>query len=70
MKGFESLWSSVARARNGEAVSPDLKPLLLRVYDHHASQSALRNSLVELLHYLRDRGRTNANCWATDLFFR
>jgi hypothetical protein len=30
---------------------------------------ALKISLVELLRYLRDEGRTNANCWAADLFF-
>jgi hypothetical protein len=73
MKGFEGVWSSVARTRNDEAVSPDLKPLLLRVHDDVTATPvnlpALKNSLVELLQYLRDRGRTNANCWATDLFF-
>jgi hypothetical protein len=30
---------------------------------------ALKNSLVELLQYLSGEGRTNANCWAADLFF-
>lgn len=73
MKGFEQLWSSVARARDGEAVSPDLKPLLCRVHDDVVTSSvslpALKNSLVELLQYLSGAGRTNANCWAADLFF-
>jgi hypothetical protein len=29
----------------------------------------LKGSLAALLEYLRDKGRTNANCWAVDLFF-
>jgi len=33
MKGFEQLWASVAKARDGEQVSPELKPLLHGVYD-------------------------------------
>lgn len=31
--------------------------------------SNLKQSLVELLRYLSEEGRTNANCWAADLFF-
>jgi hypothetical protein len=30
---------------------------------------ALKESLARLLQYLRAAGRTNANCWAADLFF-
>jgi hypothetical protein len=30
---------------------------------------ALKDSLVKLFQYLSGEGRTNANCWATDLFF-
>ncbi|HKR28591.1 MAG TPA: hypothetical protein VJS11_14100 [Acidobacteriaceae bacterium] len=50
-----------------------MKPLLRRVYDDilasPANLVALKQSLVELLRYLSAEGRTNANCWATDLFF-
>ena len=30
---------------------------------------ALKRSLVDLLVFLSGEGRSNANCWATDLFF-
>jgi hypothetical protein len=73
MKGFDQVWSSVATMRGGEAVSPDLKPLLFRVHNDVTtsplSLPALKKSLVELLQYLSGEGRTNANCWAADLFF-
>jgi hypothetical protein len=73
MKGFDQLWASVARARDGEAVSPDLKPLLCRVHvdvlTSPVNLPALKTSLVELFQYLSGAGRTNANCWAVDLFF-
>jgi hypothetical protein len=49
MKGFEQVWSSVARTRDGEAVSPDLKLLVLRVHNDVATSPlnlpALKNSL-------------------------
>ena len=73
MKGFEQLWTAVGKNRDGEAVSPELKPLLRRVYDDvltsPVSLPNLKNGLVELLRYLGEEGRTNSNCWATDLFF-
>jgi hypothetical protein len=73
MKGFDEIWSSVARTRGGEAVSPALKNLLFRVHDDATTSPvnlpALKNGLVELLQYLDGDGRTNANCWAADLFF-
>jgi hypothetical protein len=73
MKGFDQIWSSVARTRGGEAVLPALKTLLFRVHDDATTSPvnlpALKNSLVELLQYLNGDGRTNANCWAADLFF-
>lgn len=73
MKGFEQLWTAVAKTRDGEPVSPELKPPLRRVYDDVLTSpvnlSNLKQSLVELLRYLSEEGRTNANCWATDLFF-
>jgi hypothetical protein len=73
MKDFEQVWSSVARTRGGEAVLPELKPLVLRVHNDVATSPvnllALKNSLMELLQYLSGEGRTSANCWAADLFF-
>jgi hypothetical protein len=73
MKDFEQVWSSVGKLRDGEAVLPDLKPLVLRVHLDATASSvsfpALKDSLVKLLQYLSGHGRTNANCWATDLFF-
>lgn len=73
MKGFEPLWMSVAKTRDREPVSPELKPLLRRVYDavlaSPVNLAALKHSLMELLRYLDAEGRTNANCWAADLFF-
>lgn len=73
MKSVEEVWNSVSRTRGGETASLDLKPLLLRV--HHDATTApvnlptLKTSLVGLLHYLSGEGRTNANCWAADMFF-
>jgi len=73
LKGFEQLWTAVAKTRVGEPVSPELKPLLHRVYDDVLTSPVnllkLKQSLVELLRYLSDEGRTDANCWAADLFF-
>jgi len=71
--GFEYAWAAVAHPRDGEAVSSELQPLLRRVYfDVLALPQdlrALKESLAALLEYLNGRGRTNANCWAVDLFF-
>jgi hypothetical protein len=73
MAGFDEAWAAVAHPRDGQAVSPELQPLLRRVYsDVLASPKdlrALKESLAALLEYLSRRGRTNANCWAVDLFF-
>jgi hypothetical protein len=50
-----------------------LKFLVFRVHNDVATSPvnlpALKNSLVGLLQYLNAEGRTNANCWAADLFF-
>jgi hypothetical protein len=73
MMGFEQLWTSVAKTRDGELVSPALKQLLCSVHDDVLTNPVnlpnLKHSLVELLRYLAGEGRTNANCWAVDLFF-
>jgi hypothetical protein len=73
VKAFEQVWDSVARTRDGEVASPDLKPLVLHVHNDVTTSPvnlpALKSSLVKLLQYLSGEGRTNANCWATDLFF-
>jgi hypothetical protein len=73
MPGFDDAWIAVARARHGDAVSPQLRPLLRQVYADVLAQplslAALQTSLTALLEYLNGQGRTNANCWAVDLFF-
>lgn len=73
MAGFDEAWSAIDRTRDGERVSPELRPLLQRVYSDIVTApvnlSSLKNSLADLLEYLSGSGRTNANCWAVDLFF-
>jgi hypothetical protein len=50
-----------------------LQPLLRRVYSEvlaaPADLPALKESLTTLFEYLSGQGRTNANCWAVDMFF-
>jgi hypothetical protein len=71
--GFDAAWAAVNHAKDGEAVSSDLRPLLERVYSSvlavPTNLPALKDSLTGLLEYLSGVGRTNANCWAVDLFF-
>jgi len=73
MVGFDKAWLSVAGARDGEPVSPRLRLLLQAVYQQSLAEPfdsvALKRSLVDLLVFLGGEGRSNANCWATDLFF-
>jgi hypothetical protein len=74
MPGFDDAWTAVAGERvDGDSVSPQLRPLLQQVYADVLAQppklAALRTSLAALLEYLSGQGRTNANCWAVDLFF-
>jgi hypothetical protein len=73
MAGFDVAWVAAAQPKDGEQVSSELEPLLRQVYsDVLASPtnlSALKASLTTLLEYLNERGRTNANCWAVDMFF-
>ncbi len=73
MASFDEAWSAVTVARNGESVSPQLRHLLLAGYSDLHSQAvdlvALKRNLRELLRFLAHEGRTNANCWAVDLFF-
>ena len=73
MIGFDEAWMTVARDRNGEPVSPLLRPLLEAVYypslAHPLDFLKLKKSLEDLLLFLVEEGRSNANCWATDLFF-
>ena len=64
----------IVKAHEGEPVSPELAPLLLAVYDELAKRSTdlrpLKNAIEHLLTFLSSaQGRTNANCWAADLFF-
>lgn len=73
MPGFEEVWTAAARDREGESVSPALRPRLEAVYTIIVSQpvdlAGLKEGLQELLEFLAGEGRTNANCWAADLFF-
>ena len=71
--GFDTAWAAVNHPRDGEPVSSDLCPLLQEVYSAvlavPTNLHLLRDSLVRLLEYLSSVGKTNANCWAADLFF-
>jgi hypothetical protein len=73
MASFDDAWAAVDHPRDGEPVSPALRPLLRRVYCDVLAKPAnllgLKESLTGLLVYLGGEGRTNANCWAVDLFF-
>jgi len=70
MHAFEKAWATVSSDRQGEAVSPELRPLLQSVYLDVLSQarnlSSLKLRLQELLTFLTKEGRTNANCWEKD----
>lgn len=72
MPSFVEAWTAVAVSRDGEPVSPGLRPLLESVYSDCLSEpldlTTLRHSLERLLEFLSGDGRTNANCWAADLF--
>jgi hypothetical protein len=73
MPGFEDAWSAVAESHHGEPVSPELRPLLHGVYSSVSATPLdlieLKRSLEKLLEFLAEAGRTNANCWAADMFF-
>ena len=73
MAGFDQAWLAVSGGRNGEQVSTQLRPLIKAVYRQTLAEPidsmAIKQSLVELLTFLDGDGRSNANCWATDLFF-
>jgi len=73
MAGFADAWAAVTRSRDGDSVSPDLQPLLRNLYvvlvSEQVDLAALKEGLEALLGFLVERGRTNANCWAADLFF-
>jgi len=64
----------IVKDHEGEPVSPELAPLLLAVYDELAKRATdvgpLKSTIERLLTFLSSaQGRTNANCWAADLFF-
>ena len=73
MAGFDQAWLAVSGPRNGELVSNRLRPLLEAVYQQVLAEpidlAALKQGLLELLTFVGGEGRSNANCWATDLFF-
>jgi hypothetical protein len=73
MASFDDAWTAVAIIHDREVVSPALRSFLQAVYrevlSEPLSQASLKKSLEELLEFLAGVGRTNANCWAVDLFF-
>ena len=73
MAGFDEAFAAVNHHKEGQPVSPELQPPLRCVYSDILATpvdlAALKRSLVALLEYLAGKGRTNANCWAVDLFF-
>lgn len=73
MAGFDAAWSAIDHPKDGDPVSQELRPLLRRAYSDvlaaPANLPSLKESLTALLEYLNGEGRTNANCWAVDLFF-
>jgi hypothetical protein len=74
MDTFEQTWDRVTKLNSGEAVSPELRPLVLHVYERVCEQppqfQEIKVCLENLLHYLTTKsGRTSSNCIATDLFF-
>jgi len=73
MPGFDDAWSAVSTPKDGEQVSSELQPLLRNAYSSILSDPvdlpSLKKSLERLVEFLATDGRTNANCWAVDMFF-
>ena len=73
MAGFEDAWLAVTKSRHGELASLALKPYLRSVYmtlqANPPNLVDLKTNLEDLLQFLSTEGRTDANCWAVDLFF-
>lgn len=71
--GFDDAWAAINQPKDWESVSPELQPQLRRVYSEVLAAPtdlrARKESLTALLEYLNGQGRTNANCWAIDMFF-
>jgi hypothetical protein len=70
---FDAAWAAVSGEKQGEQVSPELRPLLNAVYAAIVTEpcdlKVLKSALADLLRFLAGPGRTNANCWAVDSFF-
>jgi hypothetical protein len=65
--------SALGEAAGREPVSPALELLLHRLYDAleaaHVSAAAVKAATVAVLRYLTTpEGRTDANCWAVNMF--
>ena len=63
----------IIESHDGEAVSPELGPLLRRLHAAVVERPGVLDSVVpalrSVLKFLASpAGRTNANCWAADLF--
>src|SRR5262245_34701545 len=65
---------AIIEEKYGEQVSPGLRPLLEAVYscleDRTIELGNVVTAIESVLSFLASpEGRTNANCWAADLFF-
>ena len=74
MSGFDEGWTRFGDSEDHGSVAPELKPLVRNVYQLVVADSpdlhAIKGALMQLLQFLSSpRGRTDANCWAVDLFF-
>ena len=73
MKGFEQLWTSIAKTRDGEPVSPELRAALAAGVRRRVDQPRQPPSSQAKPHGIaavpERRRPNNANCWAADLFF-
>ena len=73
MPSFDEAWAAVAVPRDGEIVSSELRGFVHEVYFDLQSETVdlavLSKDLLSLLTFLSGPGRSNANCWAVDLFF-
>src|SRR5687767_161856 len=72
---FESEWQVIGGLKNIDQVAQEVKTLLSRAYAAANAEppdtSKLILQLDELLTFLGSpQGRTDANCWATDLFLK
>ena len=71
--GFETEWQEIVALTDSDQIAPQVKTLLSAAYAAARAEPPEIGQLVlnldELLIFLSSsEGRTDANCWATDLF--